>query len=199
MGQLLGQRLILAGAADRQILPLGAEGRRLVAVGRDVQFAGDAFGQVTGQRRALFQRNPRNRDQRQDVRGAHARVRPLVAAHVDQLRGPLHAGKGRSDNRFGVADEGYDRAVGRLARIHIKHLHAARRLDGRHDLSDHLLVASLAEIGHALHDTFLHKLLLLGFFCFKYTNFFGIFPTERNKKALFSEKQKGPPDLLGRP
>ena len=171
MGQLLGQRLVLPGAADRQVLPLGTEGRRLVAVGRDVQFAGDAFGQVTGQRRALFQRNPRNRDQRQNVRGAHARVRPLVAAHVDQLRGPLHAGKGRPDDRFRVADEGYDRAVGRLARIHVEHLHTSRRLDGRHDLSDHLLVAPLAEIGYALHDTFLHKSEYLGFLCFKYTKF----------------------------
>ena len=175
MGQLLGQRLVLAGAADGQILPLGAEGRRFVAVGRDAQFVGDAPGQLPRQGGTLLERDARNGDQRQDIRRAHAGVSPLVVAHVDPFGGPFHTGEGRFDHRLGTPDEGHHRTVGRLARVDVEHLDLGGRFDGLHDLPNHLFVASLAEVGNALHDTFLHKFVHLGFLCFKYTNFSGFF------------------------
>ena len=82
---------------------------------------------------------------------------PLVVAHVDALGGALHPGEGRLDHRFGASDKGYNRTVRSLARIHVEDLDVGGRLDGLDDLPDHLLVASLAEVGNALHDTFLHK------------------------------------------
>ncbi len=80
----------------------------------------------------------------------------MVLAHVDQLGGPLHALKRRLDHRFGFADEGHDRAVGRLARIDIQKFHSIDRLDRIGDLPDDGLVASLAKVGNALYDSFFH-------------------------------------------
>ena len=101
VGELLGQRLILAGPADGQVAPLGTQGRGLVAVGRDAQFVGDAAGQRAGQLGALLECDARDGDQREDVGGTHARVCPLVVAHVDQFGGAPDSGEGRLDDRFG--------------------------------------------------------------------------------------------------
>ena len=156
MGELFGQRLVLALAADGQIAPLGGKGRCLVAVGRNGQLVGDAACQRARQIGALLERDARDGDQRQHVGGAHAGVGAVVAAHVDQLRRPLHAPEGRLDHRFGFTHEGDDRAVGRLARIDVEQLDALDRLDRRRNLADYSLVAPLAEVGDALHDTFCH-------------------------------------------
>ena len=155
--QFLGQRLVLPGTADRKVAPLGGEGRGLVTIGRDMQFSGDAFGQFAGQLGALGECDAANRDQRQHVGSPHARVCPLVTAHVDQLGSPLHPRKGGFDDRFGRADERDDSPVGRLAGIHVQQLDAPGGFDGRCDLTDYCLVASLAEIRDTLHDTLFHR------------------------------------------
>ena len=121
-----------------------------------MQFVGNPPGQLPRQRGTLLERNARDGHQRQHVRGTHAGMGSLMMPHVDPLGRGLHPGKGRLDDRLGFSDEGYDRTVRRLARIDIEHLHASGRLDRRNDLPDHLLVASLAEIGDALHDSFFH-------------------------------------------
>ena len=157
MRQFLGQRLVLPGTADRKVAPLGDEGRGLVAIGRDMQFSGDTFGQFAGQLGALGECDAANRDQRQHVGSPHARVRTLVTAHVDQLGSPLHPRKGGFDDRFGRADERDDSPVGRLAGIHVQQLDAPGGFDGRCDLTDYSLVASLAEIRDTLHDTLFHR------------------------------------------
>jgi len=169
--QLLGQRLVLSGAADGQVPPLGPQSRSLVAIGRNPQFAGDAFGQPARQRGALLERDARNGNERQDVGGPHAGVRPFVAAHVDQFGRPFHPGESRLDDLLGRADEGDDRAVRRFARIDVQDLHAARPLDRFDDPADHLLVASLAEIGDALHDSLFHIVCSFRILCFKYNEF----------------------------
>ena len=156
--KLLGQRLVLAGTADGQVAPLGREGGRLVAIGRDVQFVGDALGQLARQRGALLERDARDGDQRQHVGGAHAGVRPLVFAHVDQLGGPLHALERRLDDRLGRPDEGYDRAVGRLARIDVEQLDPSGSLDRLGNLRNDMLVAALTEVGDTLYDSFFHRI-----------------------------------------
>lgn len=91
------------------------------------------------------------------VGSPHARVRTLVTAHVDQLGSPLHPRKGGFDDRFGRADERDDSPVGRLAGIHVQQLDAPGGFDGRCDLTDYCLVASLAEIRDTLHDTLFHR------------------------------------------
>ena len=141
----------------RKVAPLGDEGRGLVTIGRDMQFSGDAFGQFAGQLGALGECDAANRDQRQHVGSPHARVCPLVTAHVDQLGGLFHPRESRFDDGFGRADERDDSPVGRLAGIHVQQLDAPGGFDGRCDLTDYCLVAPLAEIRDALHDTLFHR------------------------------------------
>ena len=156
VGQLLGQRLILAGTADGQVLPLGFQGGSLVAVGRNMQLVGNAARQSARQLGTLLERDARNGDERQHVGGAHARMGAVVIAHVDKFRGAFHTGKGSLEHGFGLADEGHHHTVGRLAGVHVEQLDPFDRLDGRGNLVNYSLVASLAEIGNAFYDTFLH-------------------------------------------
>ena len=165
--QFLGQGLVLPGAAHGEVFPFGRKGRSLVAIGRDAQFVGDTPGQRARQFGALRKRDARNRYQRQHVGGPYAGMRPLVAAHVDQFGRPLHPGKSGLDDRFGFADEGHDRAVGRLAGIHVEQFDAPGGLDGRGDLPDHGLIASLAEIGNAFNDSLGHRIVAFKFLYFK--------------------------------
>ena len=55
-----------------------------------------------------------------------------------------------------VSDEGHDRAVGRFARIDVEQFDALGFFDHFGDLPYDLLIASLAEIGYAFDDSFLH-------------------------------------------
>ena len=158
MRQLFGQRLVFPFAADGQIASPGRKRRGFVTIGRDMQFPGDTLGQFAGQFGALFERDARDRDQRQHVRSAHARMRPLVFAHVDQLGGLFHPRESRFDDGFGRADERDNGAVGRFAGIDVQHFDAPGGFDGRYDPADYCLVASLAEVGDAFHDTLFHML-----------------------------------------
>ena len=167
MRQFLGQGLVLPGAAHGEVFPFGRKGRGLVAIGRNAQFVGDTPGQRARQFGALRKRDARNRYQRQHVGGPHAGMRPLVAAHIDQFGRPLHPGKSGLDDRFGFADEGHDRAVGRLAGVHVEQFDAPGGLDGRGDLPDHGLIASLAEIGNAFNDSLGHRIVAFKFLYFK--------------------------------
>ena len=121
-----------------------------------MQLVGDAAGQTARQFGALLERDARNGDERQHVGGAHARVSAVVVAHVDELRGAFDTGKGRLEHGFGLADEGHHRAVGRLAGVHVEQFDPFDRLDGRGNFVNYGLVASLAEVGNAFYDTFLH-------------------------------------------
>ncbi len=154
--QLLGQSLVLARTAYSQIAALGSERSGLVAVGRDRQLVGDALGQLARHSGALVERDARDGDQRQHVAGAHARMRSLVLAHVDKLRCTAYGGQRRLHDGLGFADEGHDRAVGRFARIDVEQFDALGFFDHFGDLPYDLLIASLAEIGDAFDDSFLH-------------------------------------------
>ena len=83
-------------------------------------------------------------------------MRAVVLRHVDQFGGLLHPFEGGLDDRLGLADESYDRTVGRLARVDVEQFDALDGFDRRRDLPDDVLVAALAEIGHAFYDTFFH-------------------------------------------
>ncbi len=157
MRQLFGQRLILARPADGQVLALGLECGGLVAISRDRQLVGDALGQVARQGGALLQCNAGNRNQRQNVGGAHTRVGTLMVPHIDRFGRLSDALESGLDDRLGRSDERDDRAVGRLAGIDVQHLDATRTFDGRDDPPDRLLIAPLAEIGDALNDSLLHS------------------------------------------
>ena len=121
-----------------------------------MQLVGNAARQSARQFGTLLERDARNGDERQHVGSAHARMGTVVIAHVDKFRGALHTGKGSLEHGFGLADEGHHRTVGRLAGVHIEQLDPFDRLDGRGNLVNYGLVASLAEIGNAFYDTFLH-------------------------------------------
>ena len=79
-------------------------------------------------------------------------MRAVVAAHVDYLAGLLYGLESRLDHCLRAADEGHHRAVCGLARVYIEQLYALRRLDYVSDLLYNNLVATLAEVGHALYN-----------------------------------------------
>ena len=144
IGHLLGQGLVFARPAHRQVPPFRLEGRGLVAVAGDAEFLIHPLRQPAGQRRAFFQRNPGHRDERQHVGGAAARVRAVMLAHVDQFLGFRRAPESGFDDRLRLAHEGDDRPVRRLAGIHVQHLHAFHRGNRRHDGVDDRLVPPFA-------------------------------------------------------
>ena len=115
-------------------------------------------------------------------------MRALVTAHVDQLGSPPDPCESGLDDRFGFADEGDDRAVGRLAGVHIEQFHAAGRLDGRGNLSDHVFIASLAEIGDAFDDSVCHRIVALEFLYFKGNKHSEIFRKNCNKNDPLLQK-----------
>ena len=157
MRQFFGQCLVFPFAADGQIAPPWRKRRGLITIGRDMQFPGDTLGQFAGQLGALFERDARDRDQRQYVRGAHTRMRALMFAHVDQFGSLFHPRERRFDDSFGRADERDNGTVGRLAGIDVQHFDAAGGFDGRYDSVDYCPVAPLAEIRDTFHDTLFHK------------------------------------------
>ncbi len=80
----------------------------------------------------------------------------VMAAHIDPLLRHGAATEGAFDHRFGRADKGHDRAVRRLARVHMEHPDPFRRRDGADDRVDDGPVAAFAVIGDTLDD-FFHK------------------------------------------
>ena len=112
----------------------------------------DALRQFARQSGTLFKRYAAYRHERQHVCRAHTRMRTVVTAHVYHLAGLLHRPESRIYNCLGTADESYDGAVCGLARVNVKQLYAVRRLYYVCDLLDYRLVASLAEVGHALNN-----------------------------------------------
>ena len=79
-------------------------------------------------------------------------MRAVMMAHVYERGGFLDSSHGGFAHGLRLAHEGHHCPVGRLAGVHVQHFHL---LDGGycgHNLVYHIFIASLAEIGDALHD-----------------------------------------------
>ena len=158
IGHLFGQGLVFARPADGEVPPLRGESRRLIAVAGDSQLPVQAFGQSAGQRGAFLEGDSRDGNERQHVGGAASRMRSMMEPHVNQFLGFPGTPEGGFEYRFGLSHERNDRAVRRLARIHIQHFHAFHGCDRRNDLVDNAFIASFAVVGYAFDDLF-HKWL----------------------------------------
>ena len=157
--EFLGQCLILACTADGQVLPLRLEGSSLVAIARNASLVGQSLRQLSGQLGTLLKRDATDGDERQHIGSAHARMSTMMQPHVDELSGTLHRVEGSLAHLLRRAHEGHHRAVCSIARVHIKQFHSFVFLNLVGDLLNHIHVASLAEVRHALNNLclFAHK------------------------------------------
>ncbi len=117
-------------------------------------------------------------------------MRPVVMSHVDHLSGALDPLKSSLKHCLRASHKGHDGPVGRLPRIHVKHLDALlvaidvhlSRSDRLHDLVYHILVPPLAEIGHAFYNLCHNGYVFL--ICgYKFMNIFPI--SIANPKGIF--------------
>ena len=79
-----------------------------------------------------------------------------MLAHINQFGSTLYADKCSLNNRLGFTDKCHHRTVCRLARVYIEKFYIGSSLYCCGNLRDYLLVATLAEVGHALYHTFFH-------------------------------------------
>ena len=149
----MGDALVLTGPADGEVAELGAQGGGFIEVDGDAQFVGHAPAQLPCHHGTLVERDAPDGDEGQHVGGSDAGVGAVVTAHVDELLGGLHSEEGGFGHCLRLTGKGDDGAVGSLAGVDVEHLSTADAADGVGDLSDDVLVAALAEVGHALHDS----------------------------------------------
>ncbi len=154
IGDLLGQGLVFAGAAHREVLALGLVGRGLVAVARNAQLIIKTLRQLSSQRSALFQGDARHGDERKHVRRTRAGMSTVVVSHIDELLGLGGAAEGGFADGTGLADESDDGAVGGHAGVDVEHLDALDGGDGGYDVVNHGFIASFAVVGDAFDDLF---------------------------------------------
>ncbi len=83
-GDFSDERFKLSLAQGGKIAALGSRGRRLVEIDRDIEFAGNAFAQRSGQRSALLERDILDGDEGNYIGRPNARVLPLMLKEVDQ-------------------------------------------------------------------------------------------------------------------
>ena len=76
-----------------------------------------------------------------------------MLAHVYQLTGLAHGTESGLAHCLGGAHKGHNSAVGGIARIHIQQFHTIHTLHGIGYLPYHTHVATLTEIGNALHQS----------------------------------------------
>ena len=131
---------------------LGDAGRVLVEEHGDPELGGDPPGKLLRRLDAGRRVLRAQRDERDDVGGAEARVRALVLVEVDELGCLLDGAERRLGDRPLVADEGHDAAVVRRVALHVEQADALDAAHGGGDLLDHLGPATLAEVGDALDE-----------------------------------------------
>ena len=134
--QLL-ETLELPFAHVREILSFGPPRRVIVEIHRYVQLASDALAQLLRQLDALLDSHAGDRNKRDHIDGAHARVLALMDVQVDQLRRFLGDAEARLHARVGRADEREDAAMMIGVRLDVQNRHPGRlrRVDDRLNLS----------------------------------------------------------------
>ena len=152
IGQLLGEPLVLALADGRQVPAIRRSGGRLVQIDGDFQLLADPRADAAGKRRAVLERDALDRHERANVGGAHPRMGPVVATHVDHL-GRLGNGlEGRLGYRLRRADERHHGPVRVPSRVHVQQCGPRRGLDHAGNLLDLRRILPLGKIRHALDD-----------------------------------------------
>ena len=134
-------------------------GRGLIQVNRDAQLVGDAPPEPARELNALGQGDALQRDERNHIHGADARVGSAVMSHVDQLGGALRAGQRRLQRRLGRRDKGEHRAVVIGIAVRIEYDHSGNGADGLADGVDDLRPPAVGEIGDALDQGLGHFVL----------------------------------------
>ena len=92
---VVANALELAATHVGEILAVGARGGALVEEDGDAELAPDALAELARERDAVLHRRALERDERDDVGGAHARVLARVRVEVDQPLRLADAGEGR--------------------------------------------------------------------------------------------------------
>ena len=148
----LGDALVFALAAHGEVSAFGCERRSLVAIARNVEFVGDALGELARNLCALLKRDAAHRNNRQYVGSADTRMRTVMLTHIYKLSGFAHCSESSLHDVVGFANEGYDCAVGCFARVYVEQLNALNALHCVSDLTNNVQVAAFAEVRHTLYN-----------------------------------------------
>ena len=151
MGEFVGQGLIFAFAADGEVLALGLQRSRFIAVAGNPDFIGDALGQLSGQHGTLLKRDSAHGHEWQHIGGSHTGVCSVVLAHVDEFSGLFHRPESSLHHCSGFAHKGHHRSVGGFTGVNIQQFHTFCPFYLPCNLADYTLIAPFAEVGHTLY------------------------------------------------
>ncbi len=101
----------LTAANIFQILPFGRGSGSFIEINRNLKALCDLGSNVARHGYAVLDGDAVNRDERDDIGRAHARVRALMLGEVDQFGGFAYSSDGGFLNGFALADEGYHTTV----------------------------------------------------------------------------------------
>ena len=156
-GHLRGQTFELPATDILEIPAAGARGRFLVEVDGHTRARRDLLAHLAGQRDAVGHRHPFDRNERDDVNGAHARVLARCARRSTARGAGDEQRHGRAQ-ALSVAGKGQDAAVVGGVRLDVEHPksgHAAERVDNRRD---DVGADAFADVGHTFDDG--HRVML---------------------------------------
>src|SRR5207249_4936588 len=104
--ELLRAAFVFALADIREVAPVRRAAGVLVEEDGDGELFADALSEAAGKLDAVVHRDVRDRNERDDVDRADARMRPAMRRHVDQLDALPDEAEGSLEHRVGLADEG---------------------------------------------------------------------------------------------
>ena len=170
----LGQTLILAAAAYRQIPAFLCVGCILIAEYGDTELLAYPFGKAAGILHALLHSHACDRHERAHIGSAHTGMLTVMMPHVDNLGGLLHCTESGFHNFLRLAYKSHDCTVGGRTRVHIEEPYSLNALRSVSDLFDNLHIASFAEIGDAF-DKFTCHVVLLFLFDYFPIQYYGVY------------------------
>ena len=148
----LGNALIFTLATHGKVSAFGGECRSLVAIAGNIEFVGNALGELARNLGTLLKRNSAHGYNGQHIGSAYTRMSAVLLAHINKLCGLAHSSEGSLHHISWLAHEGYDSTVGCLAGVDIKQLHTLNALYRVCYLTDYAHVATFAEIRHTLYN-----------------------------------------------
>ena len=148
----LGDTLVFALTAHGKVLALRLERRSLVAIARNIEFVGDALGELARNLSALLKRDAAHGNDWQYVGGTDTRMCTVMLTHIYKLSGFAHCSEGSLHHVVGFANEGYDCAVGCFARVYVEQLYTLNAFYCVSNLTNNVHVAALAEVRHTLYN-----------------------------------------------
>ncbi len=154
---LLAQGLELPAADVLQLDALRPLRGGLIEVAGNPQPLPELGGRTLGELRAVLHRHSRQRDERQHVQRADARMRALMRVQIDQLDGFRGPGQRRLHRRFRRGREGDDAPVMVGVHLRIEQHDAGHGADRLDDGPDPGCVAAFAEVGNALNQSLFHE------------------------------------------